>query len=225
MYFLYKNGIVKAFFAFLLLANYWHGCWANGLETLEIFLKSAKTGKADFTQAVTAPAKTGQANQSGQTVRVKNSSGTFEFARPDRFKFVYQKPFEQTILADGQNLWLYDVDLKQATQRKQQAVLGSTPAALIATATDLRSLQTEFALTNAPDTDGQQWVLAVPKTKDGQIQNVRIGFKSGALTSMEILDSFGQLSRLNFMALQINLPLDTSVFKFTAPPGVDVVRQ
>ena len=219
MYFLCKNGIMKAFFSFILLANSWHFCLANGLETLEVFLKSAKTGKADFTQTVTAPAK------AGQTARIKNSSGTFEFGRPDRFKFVYKKPFEQTILADGQNLWLYDVDLKQATQRKQQAVLGSTPAALIATATDLRSLQTEFALSNAPDTDGQQWVLAVPKTKDGQIQNVRIGFKSGALTSMEILDSFGQLSRLNFMALQINLPLDASVFKFTAPPGVDVVRQ
>lgn len=219
MYFLCKNGTFKAFFALLLLANSWHICLANGLENLENFLKSTKTGKADFSQAVTAPAK------AGQTARVKNSSGTFEFARPDRFKFVYQKPFEQTILADGQNLWLYDVDLKQATQRKQQAVLGSTPAALIATATDLRSLQTEFALSNAPDADAQQWVLAVPKNKDGQIQNVRIGFKSGVLASMEILDSFGQLSRLNFVALQINLPLDASVFKFTAPPGVDVVRQ
>lgn len=192
---------------------------ADGLETLEVFLKSAKTGRAEFTQTVTAPPK------AGQTARVKNSSGTFEFARPDRFKFVYQKPFEQTILADGQNLWLYDVDLKQATQRKQQVVLSSTPAALIATATDLRGLQTQFALSNAPDSDGQQWVLAVPKNKDGQIQNVRIGFKSGALASMEILDSFGQLSRLNFVALQINLPLDTAVFKFTAPNGVDVVRQ
>ena len=213
------RSVLKGFTALLLIAAYAHGAAAIGLDLLDTFLKSAKTGRADFTQTVTAPPK------SGQTARVKTSSGTFEFARPDRFKFVYQKPFEQTILADGQSLWLYDVDLKQATQRKQQAVLGTTPAALIATATDLRSLQAEFTLSNAPDQDGQQWVLAVPKTKDGQIQNVRLGFKNGGLASMEILDSFGQLSRLSFTALQLNLPLEASIFKFAAPPGVDVVRQ
>ena len=213
------RSVLRSFAALFLIAAYTHGAAAIGLDLLDNFLKFVKTGRADFTQTVTAPSK------SGQTARVKTSSGTFEFARPDRFKFVYQKPFEQTILADGQNLWLYDVDLKQATQRKQQAVLGTTPAALIATATDLRSLQAEFALSNAPDQDGQQWVLAVPKNKDGQIQHVRLGFKNGGLASMEILDSFGQLSRLSFTALQLNLPLEAGIFKFAVPAGVDVVRQ
>ena len=121
--------------------------WAGGLESLESFVKTVKSGKADFTQVVTAPAKEGQA------ARSKTSSGSFEFARPSRFKFVYKKPFEQTIVADGQTLWLYDVDLNQVTARKQSAALGSTPAALIAAAPDLKALQADFALADAPDKD------------------------------------------------------------------------
>ena len=99
---------------------------AAGLESLENFVKSAKSGKADFTQVVTAPSR------DGQPPRVKTSTGTFEFSRPNRFRFNYKKPFEQAIVADGQTLWLHDVDLNQVTARKQQQVLGSTPAALIA---------------------------------------------------------------------------------------------
>ena len=111
---------------------------AGGLESLELFVKTVKTGRADFTQVVTSPAKEGQAP------RVKTSSGTFEFSRPHRFKFIYSKPFEQSIVADGQTLWLYDADLNQVTARKQSQVLGSTPAALIAAAPDLRALQADF---------------------------------------------------------------------------------
>ena len=123
---------------------------AGGLESLESFVKTAKSGQSEFTQVVTAPARDGQA------ARSKTSSGTFEFARPDRFRFVYKKPFEQTIVADGQTLWLYDVDLNQVTARKQSQVLGSTPAAIIAASSDLNALRKDFALEAAPDKDGLQ---------------------------------------------------------------------
>jgi outer membrane lipoprotein carrier protein len=192
---------------------------ASGLDDLDAFVRNAKTGRADFTQVVTAPPK------AGQTARVKTSTGSFEFARPGQFKFVYRKPFEQTIVADGQTLWLYDVDLNQVTSRKQAAVLGSSPAALIATASDLKALQADFNLANAPDKDGQQWVLATPKNKDGQVQNVRIGFKSGQLVTLEILDSFGQNSRMGFSGFQANPALEASAFQFKPPAGADVVRQ
>ena len=115
------------------------GAWANGLESLESFVKTVASGRADFTQVVTAPSR------EGQVARSKTSSGSFEFSRPNRFRFVYRKPFEQTIVADGQTLWLYDVDLNQVTARKQSVVLGSTPAALIAAAPDLRAVQAEFS--------------------------------------------------------------------------------
>lgn len=195
---------------------------AGGLNSLENFVKTAKTGRADFTQVVSAPPKDGQAP------RVKTSSGTFEFARPSRFKFIYTKPFAQSIVADGQTLWLLDVDLNQVTARKQSLVLGSTPAALIAAAPDLKALQTDFTLADAPDEGGLQWVLATPKAKDAQLQSVRVGFKaSGASTELavlEILDSFGQRSVLSFQKFELNPALASDAFAFKPPVGADVIR-
>jgi outer membrane lipoprotein carrier protein len=192
---------------------------ASGLDSLEVFVKAAKTGKAEFTQVVTAPAKEGQA------ARSKSSSGTFEFSRPNRFKFVYRKPFEQTIVADGQTLWLYDVDLNQVTSRKQSAVLSSSPAALIASAADIKVLQADFTLTAAPDKDGLEWVLASPKAKEGMLQLVRVGFKGSDLSVLEIVDNFGQRSVMSFTGLRINTPLESAAFQFKQPAGADLIQQ
>jgi len=193
--------------------------WAGGMESLEAFVKNAKSGRAEFTQTVTPPAR------DGQTSRVKSSSGTFEFQRPGRFRFDYKKPFAQTIVADGQTLWLYDADLNQVTQRKQQQALGSTPAALIASAPDLRALQTEFALEAQPERDGLQWVKATPKSKDGQLQSVQIGFQGEALAALDILDAFGQRSVLRFGKVDVNPALPPGAFEFKAPAGADVLKQ
>ena len=209
--------------AAFLIAAYVGVVGATGLESLETFVRTVKTGRADFTQVVTSPPKDGQAP------RVKTSSGTFEFLRPSRFKFIYKKPFEQSIVADGQTLWLYDADLNQVTARKQSQVLGSTPAALIAAAPDLRALQADFTLANAPDKDGLQWVAATPKSKDGQLQTVRVGFrsveKSAELAALEILDSFGQRSLLSFSQVEVNPRLPADTFHFKTPDGADVIRQ
>lgn len=192
---------------------------ADGLDSLEQFVKTAKTGQADFTQTVTAPPK------QGQTARSKTSSGVFQFARPSRFRFDYRKPFAQTIVADGQTLWLYDTDLNQVTSRKQAAALTSSPAAVIASAADLQALRADFVLAAAPDKDGLEWVLASPKAKDGLLQSVRVGFQGGELAALEILDSFGQRSLMRFANLRINIPLDGASFQFKPPAGADVIAQ
>lgn len=192
---------------------------ASGLESLESFVKTVKTAHTDFTQVVTLPAKDGQA------ARNKTSSGTFEFSRPGRFRFVYKKPFEQTIVADGQTLWLYDVDLNQVTARAQAQALGSTPAALIASAADLKALQADFALSNDADSEGLEWVRATPKAKDSSLQLVRVGFRAGQLAVLEITDSFGQRSSLRFNGFTVNAPLDAAAFQFKPPAGADVIRQ
>ena len=212
--------------ATVFIAAYASYVWSGGLESLETFVKTAKTGRADFTQVVTAPAKEGQAP------RVKTSTGTFEFSRPGRFKFVYKKPFEQNIVADGQTLWLFDVDLNQVTARKQSLVLGSTPAALIAAAPDLKALQTDFSLADAPDKEGLQWVVATPRARDGQLQTIRVGFKAAqalvgqapVLSALEILDNFGQRSLLTFAQFEVNPTLNAAAFQFKPPPGADVIR-
>jgi len=192
---------------------------ASGLDSLEQFIKTAKSGRADFSQTVTAPPK------EGQTARTKTSSGVFEFSRPNRFRFGYRKPFEQTIVADGQTLWLYDADLNQVTSRKQSAALAASPAAVIASAADLRALQADFVLSAAPDKEGVEWVLASPKAKDGMLQSVKVGFQGNDLAALEIVDSFGQRSLMRFSNLRINGPVDASVFQFRPPAGADVIQQ
>ena len=197
-----------------------------GLEKLENFLKITKTGRAEFTQTVTSPAREGQA------VKIKKSSGVFEFSRPNRFKFIYKKPFEQSLVADGQTLWMYDVDLNQVSASKQANVLASTPAALIASAPDLKTLQQSFNLKAEPDKDGQAWVLATPKLQEGSLQNIRVGFKlaasgqpGGELSTLDILDSFGQRSVMSFQKFEINPALGADSFNFKPPAGVDVIKQ
>ncbi len=195
------------------------GAWADGLQNLEAFVRDVKSGRADFTQTVTAPSREGQPG------RVKTSSGTFEFQRPGRFRFDYRKPFAQTIVADGQTLWLHDAELNQVTQRSQAQALGSTPAALIAAAPDLRALRADFKLESAPERDGLQWAKATPLARDGQLQSIEVGFQGNALASLEILDSFGQRSVLRFGKVEINPALGAAAFAFKAPAGADVLKQ
>ncbi len=200
---------------------------ADGLAALELFLKTASSGRADFTQVVTAPPR------EGQTARTRTSSGSFEFQRPGRFRFVYGKPQAQTIVADGQTLWLHDVDLNQVTARAQASALGSTPAALIAAAPDMRALQAEYQLANGPEREGLQWVVATPRARDGQVQSVRVGLREvdrgGArmaeMAALEIVDSFGQRSLLSFSRIQLNVSLPPETFRFRPPVGADVIRQ
>ena len=196
---------------------------ARGLNSLEEFIKNTKSGRASFSQVVTSPAKDGQA------AKTKTSSGTFEFLRPNRFKFIYKKPFEQSIVADGQTLWLHDVDLNQVTSRKLSQVMSGTPAAVIAAAADLKGLEADFTLTSLPEKAGLQWVQATPKTKEGQLQSISVGFrptdKGNELAMLEILDSFDQKSVMTFSQFEVNAPLTAAGFQFKPPAGADVIRQ
>ena len=191
---------------------------ADGLQTLENFLRTTRTGRADFTQVVTSPPREGQAPRS------KQSSGSFEFQRPNRFRFTYTKPFVQTLVADGQTLWLHDPDLNQVTARRQAQVLASTPAALIATAPDLAALRQEFELAAAPDREGLQGVQATPRARDGALRGVRVGFRGADLAALEIQDSLGQQSVMRFGRMEINLAMPADTFQFRPPPGADVLR-
>lgn len=196
---------------------------ADSLDTLAQFLKTTHSGKADFKQVVSSP------NKAGQGTRSKSSSGTFAFVRPHQFRFDYQKPFAQTIVADGQTLWLYDVDLAQVSARKQAQTLGTTPAALIATATDVAALQKDFTLQAQPDAEGLQWVQATPKNKDSTLSEVRVGLRVEdtrvTLSKLDIADAMGQRSLITFERFESNpAALPMSLFQFVPPKGVDVVR-
>ncbi len=193
--------------------------WADGLSALENFLRTVRSGRADFTQSVTTPAR------EGQSPRVRQSSGRFEFQRPDRFRFAYQKPFVQTLVADGRTLWLHDPDLNQVTARPQVLALASTPVALIASAPDLVALRQAFELSAAPDRDGLQWVLAVPRQRDGALREVRVGLRGNELAALDIVDGLGQRSQIRFTQVETNIALPGDAFQFRPPAGADVIRQ
>ncbi len=184
---------------------------ADTVETLREFVRSVKSGKASFTQTVTAP----------DGVRKKQSSGDFEFVRPGRFRFAYTSPFEQLIVGDGQKVWIFDADLNQASSRAMGKALGATPAALLAG----QSLDSDFLLSDAPAADGLEWAVAVPKAKDGAFQSMRVGFKGGQLAAVEILDSFGQKSLLRFAGFTPNATIAPERFRFVPPAGADVIEQ
>lgn len=184
---------------------------ADAVDTLREFVREVKSGQAAFTQTVT----------STDGARKKVSSGQFEFARPNRFRFTYTKPFEQVIVADGQKVWIYDADLNQASSRRIAQALGATPAALLAGG----SLDEEFVLAPQPPRDGLDWALATPKAKDGPFQSMRVGFRGKELAAVEITDSFGQLSLLQFSGYQANTPVVAERFRFVPPAGADVIEQ
>ena len=192
----------------LLIASVAH---ADAVDALRDFGRDVKSGKANFTQTVTSP----------DGKRKKVSSGSFEFQRPNQFRFAYAKPFEQVIVADGQKVWIYDADLNQASSRKLADALGATPAALLAGA----NVERDFTLKAQPSEAGLDWVQASPKQAESTIQSLKLGFRGKELAAMEIIDGFGQRSRLDFSAVQTNVPVAAERFQFKLPAGADLIEQ
>jgi len=204
----------------------------DAVDALKAFVRDAKTGQAAFTQTVTSP----------DGAKKKTSSGRFDFSRPNRFRFAYTQPFEQTIVGDGRKVWIYDADLNQASSRRIADALGSTPAALLAGGSIEES---DFDLKALPDRDGLAWAEAVPRARGSggkgaasaasaaaddapsaaMFQSMRFGFRGGELAAVEIVDSFGQKSLLQFSGLRTNVPIAAETFRFVPPKGADVIEQ
>lgn len=199
---------------------------ADAVATLRSFVKDVQTGRGSFTQVVTSP----------DGKKARRSTGTLEFQRPNRFRFTYVGPTEQLIVGDGKQVWLYDADLNQVTVRPMSQALGASPAALLSGGSldkdfTLRAVAASASSAAAAASMPQQststleWVEALPRHKEGQFQSVRVGFRQGQLAALEILDSFGQRSRLDFAQFEPKVALPSTRFQFTPPPGADVLKQ
>lgn len=199
------------FFAAAVLAAASFAARADAVATLKDFVADVKSGRAAFTQTVVSP----------DGAKKKTSSGSFEFLRPNRFRFAYEKPFEQLIVADGHKVWVYDVELNQVTSRRLAQALGATPAVILAGG----SLDKDFMLEAQSPRDGLEWVKATPRATDSTFQAVRIGFKGRELAVIEIADNFGQRSLLQFSQFAANVPIAPERFRFTPPAGADVIEQ
>ena len=184
---------------------------ADAVAALKDFVREIKSGRAQFSQTVTAP----------DGKRTKTSSGSFEFQRPNQFRFAYAKPFEQLIISDGKKVWIFDPDLNQASSRKMDQALGATPAALLAGT----NLERDFELKAQASSQGLDWVQATPRQADGGLQSLKIGFKAKELAAIEILDGFGQRSLLQFTAVSTNVTVAPERFRFVLPAGADLIEQ
>lgn len=187
---------------------------AAALDQFKSFVASTKSAKGEFTQQQLGKSKSGKATAP--------SSGTFVFARPGKFIWTYQKPYEQVLQADGDQLYIYDKDLNQVTTRKLGNALGSSPAAILFGS---NNLEQNFTLSEAGERDGMEWLNATPKAKDTSFEQISIGLKGGVPMAMELKDTFGQTSRLTFTNFQRNPSLGEQQFKFVTPQGADVVKQ
>ncbi len=185
---------------------------ADGVESLQEFYKNTNSMRAKFHQVV----------NDNKNRKVQEVEGTMQLQRPNKFRWDYNKPYEQQIVSDGKQVFLYDTDLQQVTMRDLSKAIGSSPAAMLAGGD---AVEKSFTLKNASRKDGLTWVLALPKDKDSGFDRVLLGFKAEKLRKMEMYDSFNHVTHITFDDVERNPSLDATTFLFTPPKGVDVVGE
>lgn len=191
-------------------------CAATPAERLKSFVEGTKTFRANFTQTLVA-AKAGRKPQV--------TSGSVLLARPGKFRWQVDKPYPQLMVGDGQKVWLHDPDLNQVTVRRIGDALDGTPAALLAGERFDGTIEKRFTLTDGGSAEGIDWVEAVPKGKDASFARIRLGFRGDTLAAMEMADNFGQTTKIQFAGVEKNPAIAAGQFRFTPPPGADVVGE
>ncbi|EIC29642.1 outer membrane lipoprotein chaperone LolA [Methylomicrobium album] len=182
------------------------------VRQLKAFLTASRSLSADFKQVLL--------NEQG--LPVKTSFGVFYLQRPGKFRWDYQKPFSQQIVADKGKVWFYDKDLDQVTVKKLDQSLGSTPALLLSGEV---SLEDNFIIEGQGKEGDMQWIKLSPKSEETTFKYILIGLTKGSLGGMELSDNFGQLTRIYFSNVLINPPLKQNLFQFEVPKGADVFEE
>jgi outer membrane lipoprotein carrier protein len=185
---------------------------AAATDALKVFLTQTQTVKARFAQMVLDK----------NLKPLQQAQGVMQFSRPGKFRWDYQKPYEQVIVGDGSRLWIYDKDLNQVTVRKLDRALGASPAALLAGSNDL---ERDFRLSNLGMDKGLDWLEAMPKSRETVFERVRMGFGKSGLEAMELRDQFGQTTVITFADIERNPRIAADVFRFTPPQGADVISE
>ncbi|MBI2509257.1 MAG: outer membrane lipoprotein chaperone LolA [Betaproteobacteria bacterium] len=185
---------------------------ASGVDALKGLLERTTTARAHFAQMILDK----------NLKMLQQATGTMQFSRPGRFRWEYDKPYEQVIVGDGSRLWIYDKDLNQVTVRKLDRALGSSPAALLAGSNEISKSYTFTALGNQ---EGLDWLEAVPKAQDTAFEKIRLGFGRSGLEALELRDPFGQITVIKFSTIERNPRLAPEAFRFTPPQGAAVISE
>src|SRR5690606_4957270 len=184
---------------------------ADARTQLKAFVADVSSATGKFTQTTVGP--------QGGTQRAQ--SGEFAFERPGKFKWTVNQPYEQRVISDGQQLFQYDPDLAQVTTRQVDQAIGTSPAAILFGAGDLEEA---FEVTPLPERDGLAWLRAQPGNAAAGFAQGDIGLTNNLPARIELLDSFGQTTRVELAEIQANPTLPDNTFQFVPPAGVDVVR-
>lgn len=189
-----------------------HTASADGLRSVKAFYEQTKSVRANFHQIVT--------DKQGR--KVQEVDGEMQLLRPNKFRWDYHKPYEQQIISDGNQVWLYDTDLAQVTVRTLDKSIGSSPAALLAGGAEIEKA---FKLINAFRKDKLEWVNAIPKDKESGFDKILMGFNGNKIQEMILVDSFGHTTKIVFTEAEVNVSLEEKNFLFKTPKGVDVVGE
>jgi outer membrane lipoprotein carrier protein len=185
---------------------------AGSIEKLHAFIEQTRSAKAAFTQVVV---------DSNGTMQ-QQASGTVQFQRPGKFRWTYDKPYEQLIVGDGEKLWIYDKELNQVTRRNLDKAIGSSPAALLSGADDVDKY---FSLNALGVKRKLDWLEVKPYDQESLFEKVRMGFNGSILEIMELYDHFGQKTTITFSNMQRNPKSSPDLYTFTVPKGADVVTE
>ncbi|UCH54246.1 MAG: outer membrane lipoprotein chaperone LolA [Pseudomonadota bacterium] len=184
----------------------------SGADHLRRFFSEVNSYSAQFDQVVLDEALN----------LIQESTGTLYIERPNRFRWDYDAPLKQQIVSDGKKIWVYDMDLKQVTVRALTGGLGDTPAVLLA---GRGRLDDSFSVKAMGAQGNLEWAQLAPKRKDGGFEDIRVGFERGKLKVLEMVDGFGQTTRVTLKGMRENAKIDAARFTFTPPPGTDVVGE
>ena len=199
----------------------------SAADQLRQFVRNSKTAEGDFVQQQLRAPKASEPQDKGLKV-IRQTQGHFVFQRPGRFVWDTQKPYEQKLIANGNQLILWDKDLNQATFRPAGQALASTPAAILFGET---SLDQHFELIEGEERLGMKWVSLVPKKdpnakggNDLPYTKISIGMTNGLPRALELMDGLGSVVLVTLDKIQLNVNLPANRFTFTPPAGAEVLR-
>lgn len=190
----------------------------------QVFAEEAKTRLENYLNDITTfEASFEQSLISESNGLQEISKGDFFLSRPGKFRWNYSQPYEQSIIADGKKIWIYDKDLAQVTVRKMDKILADSPALLLSNEVEISEQFVVTKMPNSSDSKGQEWFMLKPKDQDKQYADIRLAFEKANLKVMELRDNFGQLTRIIFSDQKRNQKIDQKLFNFIPPAGVDVL--
>lgn len=182
----------------------------SGYARLDEFFNGLQSMQSDFQQTV----------QDSRGNVTDNSTGTLALKKPGKFRWDYAKPNAQTIVSDGQRIWLYDPELQQVTVRRADLSLNGTPAMLLSGEGKLRD---SFEIEHVENRDGMTVINLTPKRADTDFKMVQMALRKDQLVALSLSDKLGQRTLLEFKQFKRNARVADAQFSFVPPKGVDVV--